>query len=395
MHGNPHRPAGGVATARRPLFICVVTETFPPEVNGVAMTLERVTGGLTARGHRLFLVRPRQHAGDSPGENGMRTALIPSLPLPMYRELRVGLAGRRTFDRLWTAERPDVIYVATEGPAGRAAVNQAARMGIPVVSGFHTHFHQFSRFYGLGVLQGRVFRYLRDLHNRTRFTVVPTPMLQAELLEQGFDNVRVIARGADCSLYAPRRRDPALREKWGVTASHLAVLHVGRMAPEKSPEVAVEAFRAIERVAPGARLVMVGDGPARKTLERENPDVVFAGMRRGEDLAAHYASGDLLLFPSQTETFGNVTLEAMASGLGVVAYDMAGARDLILHRRNGMKAEPGDWAGFVRMAGELAGSPALLADVREAARKTAETRDWGAVVTAFEDLLAACVEDAP
>jgi len=234
------------------------------------------------------------------------------------------------------------------------------------------------------------------LHNRTRYTVVPTPMLQADLEAQGFANVRVIARGVDCGLYAPRRRDPALRRAWGVTAADLAVLHVGRLAPEKSPEVAVEAFRAIQQVAPGARLVMVGDGPARKTIQRDHPDVVFAGMRRAEDLAAHYASGDLLLFPSQTETFGNVTLEGLASGLGVVAYDDAGAKNLILHRRNGMKAAPGDRAGFVAMARELAGSPSLLADVREAARRTAEANDWGAVVTAFEDLLTACVaEDAP
>jgi len=263
-----------------------------------------------------------------------------------------------------------------------------------VVSGFHSQFHHFSRFYHLGLLRAPVFRYLRGLHNRTRCTLVPTPALRAELEADGFRNVRVVARGVDCRLFGPHRRDPELRRTWGVTAADPVVLYVGRIAPEKDPELAVAAFRAVRTVTPGARLVLVGDGPSRKSLERAHPDAVFCGVKRGEALAAHYASGDLLLFPSQTETFGNVTLEALASGLGVVAYDHAAAHTLIAHGRNGMKAPPGDRDGFVRAARDLAGSPALLADVRQAARTTAEAMDWDRVVAAFEDLLRACATDA-
>jgi glycosyltransferase involved in cell wall biosynthesis len=384
------RPTGPGAAGG--LSICVVTETYPPEVNGVAMTLERLVRGLGARGHRMSVIRPRQPAdgAEAPSDNGVRTALIPALPLPMYRELRFGVVGRGTFERLWRDDRPDVLYVATEGPAGNAAVRQAARMGIPAVSGFHSKFDHFSRFYHLGLLQGTLFRYLRALHNRTRCTVVPTRALRAELEAGGFRNVRVVARGVDCRLFTPARRDGALRASWGLGDGAPGVLFVSRLAPEKSPEVAVAAFRAIQVVAPSARLAMVGDGPARRGLERANPDVVFCGMQRGETLAAHYASADVLLFPSEIETFGNVTLEAMASGLGVVAYDYAAAATHIVHGKNGMKAPTGDRAAFAEAACELLHTPDLLPETRRAARATAEAIDWEAVVSTFEDLLSTC-----
>jgi glycosyltransferase involved in cell wall biosynthesis len=394
MNPEPAQPIPAAA----PLAVCIVTETYPPEVNGVARTVQRMTEWLAARGHRVRLVRPRQGGQDKAhanGNGGPPTHLLCSLPLPMYRELRMGLAGRGAFARLWARERPDAIYVATEGPAGLGALRQAQRMGIPAVSGFHTNFQTYSTYYGVGWLKRPVFAYLRSLHNRARWTVVPTRDLKDELTAAGFERVAIVARGVDCRLFNPARRDPELRRAWGLPEDALAVLHVGRLAPEKNIDLAVSAFRALQTVAAEARLVLVGDGPARKALARAHPDLIFCGMQRGEALAAHYASGDMLLFPSETETFGNVTLEGMASGLGVVAYDYAGARAHVVDGVNGMTAPVGDTAAFTRAALALAADPDLLARVRRDARASAEAVDWDAVMGGFEHLLMDCTEVAP
>ncbi len=389
-------PASPVPVTPAPLSVCMVTETYPPEINGVARTVQRMTEWLAQRGHRVLLVRPRQGPADLPGGNGgPPTHLLRSLPIPMYRELRIGLAGRGAFSRLWTRERPDAVYVATEGPAGLGALRQAQRMGIPAVSGFHTNFQTYSTYYGVGFLKRPVFAYLRSLHNRADWTVVPTRDLKDELVQAGFERVAIIARGVDCRLFHPGRRDPDLRRAWGLDDGDLGVLHVGRLAPEKNIDLAVRAFRALQEKVPGARLILVGDGPERKALAKAHPDLVFCGMQRGERLAAHYASGDLLLFPSETETFGNVTLEGLASGNGVVAYDYAGARTHVGHGVNGMLAPLGDAEAFVRATVDLGADPALLDRVRRRARASAEVVDWNEVMGGFERLLEQCVGETP
>lgn len=393
--GMKPEPIPTPVSTSAPMAVCIVTETYPPEINGVAWTVHRMTEWLAARGHRVRLVRPRQGARDLPnGNGGPATHLLKSFPLPLYPELRMGLAGRGAFSRLWARERPDAIYVATEGPAGLGALRQAQRMGIPALSGFHTNFQTYSTYYGVGWLRRPVFAYLRSLHNRARWTVVPTQDLKDELTAAGFRRVAIMARGVDCRLFHPDRRDPALRRAWGVADDAPAVLHVGRLAPEKNIGLAVSAFRAIQAAVPGARLVFVGDGPERKTLAREHPDLVFCGVQRGERLAAHYASGDLLLFPSVTETFGNVTLEGMASGLGVVAYDYAAARAHVDSGVNGMTAAVGEAPAFTHAAVALAADPVLLARVRRRARASAEVVDWDEVMGGFERLLAECAGEA-
>src|SRR5690606_26563687 len=160
-------------------------------------------------------------------------------------------------------------------------------------------------------------------------TFVPTEDMAATLRLQGYRHVEVVARGVDTALYAPRRRSGALRAAWGAQEGDLVVLCVGRLAAEKNLELATRAFRAIRELRPDAKMVLVGDGPQRAAFSRDHPEIILAGMRIGDDLASHYASADMFLFPSLTETFGNVTLEAMASGLCVVAYDYAAAAEVI------------------------------------------------------------------
>ncbi len=363
------------------LEIAFVTETFPPEVNGVAMTIGRLVSGLRERGHRVSVVRPRQGEGDACGEHDMT---VPGMPLPGYPGLRFGLPVGGRLKRHWHARRPDLVHVVTEGPLGWSAVAVARRLGIPVTSGYHTNFDRYSTHYGMGWMRPAVAAYLRTLHRRTQATLVPTAALAADLAGEGLSGVRVVGRGVDMTLFSPTRRDSALRDTWRVKADDPVCLYVGRIAPEKNLALVRKTFAAIRQRHPAARMVWVGDGPAAKQLAEEHPDHIFAGMRVGAELAAHYASADLFLFPSLTETYGNVVAEAMASGVPVVAYRSAAAAELIVDRENGVVASPGDEAAFVEASLWALALPERLPMLAAAAHATMLPRSWAAVVTAFE-----------
>jgi glycosyltransferase involved in cell wall biosynthesis len=373
-----------------PLHVAVVTETWPPEVNGVAMTLGRMVQGLLAHGHRVSLTRPRQRGEETPPLTAQHTiTLVRGLPIPGYAGLRFGLPAHGMLRRQWRTDRPDVVQVVTEGPLGASAIAAARELGIPVVSEFHTNFHAYSRHYGFGWLEGLVAAHLRRLHNRSRLTLVPSHQLGIDLVRRGYQGIRVVARGVDTALFNPARRSAALRAGWNVGDNDLVVAHVGRLAPEKNLPLVLTAFAAIRNYAPTARLLLVGDGPSRQRLEHEHPDHIYAGMRHGADLAAHYASADLFLFPSMTETYGNVTLEALASGLPVVAYRMAAAAELIRHGDNGMLAEPGASDQFVRAALDLVTRPGARRRAASAAPASVAALDWERI---HDQLLAALRE---
>lgn len=368
--------------------LCVVTETYPPEVNGVALTLARLLDGLRARGYAVSLVRPRQHRGErSDTAAGFPVTLVASLPLPGYPGLRFGLPAFRRLRRNWTRRRPDGVYVATQGPLGVSAVGAARLLGVPVFSGFHTNFHSYSRHYRLGWLQPVVLRYLRWFHNHTRGTLVPSLDLRDRLHHLGFRKVSVLGRGVDAWLFNPQRRSAALRRRWGAAPDDPVALVVGRVAPEKNIELAIAAFRAMQRRNQAARLVIVGDGPLRASLQQAYPDLRFEGLRRGEQLAACCASADIFLFPSETETFGNVVLEAMASGLAVVAYDYAAARMHVTSGETGLRVPYADADAFVDAAVRLAQEPALRGRIGRQARAHAATLTWNAIVDRFAALL--------
>jgi glycosyltransferase involved in cell wall biosynthesis len=376
-HRLPTRGPGRTDGSHGPaLNIALVTETYPPEVNGVAMTVGRLVDGLLRRGHRVQLIRPRQHRLDQASKGGpLSEVLMQGVPIPRYSGLLLGLPARRKLVKLWQEQPPDIVHVVTEGPLGASAVDAARQLRLPVTSGFHTNFHCYSNHYGLGWLNRPIAAYLRRLHNRTAATLVPTEQLAQQLAGIGYQNLAVVARGVDTELFSPVRRSAALRAVWGAEDGAPVVISVGRLAPEKNLPQVLEAFAAVRRRHPKAKLVFVGDGPSRGELQRSHPEAIFAGMRTGLDLAQHYASADIFLFPSLTETFGNVTLEALASGLAVVAYDYAAAAALIRDGDNGRKVPCGDGSAFTTAAAQLA-DPAVREPMRRCARHSVLHHDW-------------------
>ena len=378
-----HYPA-----AMRKMRVAMVTETYPPEINGVAMTMGRIVGGLQSRGHTVQLIRPRQHADDRPAEQPLfEEVLQRGVPIPRYDALKLGLPAKQALLRLWAKLRPDIVHVVTEGPLGWSALAAAAKLKLPVSTDFHTNFHSYSTHYGVGWLKTPITAYLRKFHNKALSTLVPTESLRDELQALGFRNLEVVARGVDTALFQPQRRSATLRQTWGVQDRDLVALSVGRLAPEKNLPLVLRSYQLMRELQPRLRLVLVGDGPERARLERENPDVIFAGMRIGEDLAAHYASADVFLFPSVTETYGNVTVEAMASGLAVVAYDYAAAQQHIRHSENGVLAPFGAADDFVQAAAALVNDGERIKALGKHARITTEKLDWSCIVVEFERAL--------
>ncbi|HST27002.1 MAG TPA: glycosyltransferase family 1 protein [Rudaea sp.] len=365
--------------------ISLVSETYPPEINGVALTVRDLAHGLAARGHSVQAVRPFR--ADRRDETGLRYLDTQSLALPHYPGLRIGLPANTRLHRDWTRLRPDAVYIATEGLLGWSALATARRLRIPACTGFHTHFGDYAAHYGVGWATPLVNRWLRSFHRRAAATLVPTHTLASELRERGIDNTRLLRRAVDTDLFHPRQRDPMLRAAWGADDGDPVAIYVGRIAAEKNLDLAVRAFRALYKRAPRARFVWVGDGPVRERIAAANPDFIFTGALSGADLARHYASADVFVFPSLTETFGNVTLEAMASGLGVVAFDRGAAHEHIANGISGMRMPVDDAHGFVNAVVALGVDDVLRERLRENARMRVASLAPAAVIGQFESLL--------
>lgn len=376
------------------LRVALVTETFPPEINGVAMTLGNLVKGLLQLGHSVQIVRPRQagEAGVAEQRAGLDEVLAKGIPIPNYPELRFGLLSENRMIKLWGQKRPDIVHVATEGPLGWSAVTAARKLQLPVTSSFHTNFHQYSKNYGIGLLKTPIEAYLRKLHNRTMATMAPTQAMVRALQSRGYRNVSVLSRGVAIEQFKPASRSAELRASWGVNDTDVVALHVGRLAKEKNVGVILTAFSAIQSHLPSSKLVFVGDGPLRAPLQDACPHAIFAGVKTCEELAAYYASSDMFLFPSLTETFGNVVPEALASGLAVVSYASAAAANLIRHEQNGALVTPGEELQFVNTAVSLAVNREKRDAIRQQAAPSVAHLNWSAVHETFVNTLRAAIE---
>ena len=364
--------------------ICLVTETFPPEVNGVSTTLNQLVTGLVGKGHHLHVIRPRQFKNDGPGKGkAFSEDLVRGMPIPGYDVLKMGLAGINQLKRNWERFSPDIIHIATEGPLGIQALISALRHGIPVVSSFHTNFHTYGKHYRLGFLTGIGLAGLKFFHNKTRLTLVPSEDSRQTLCKSGFKNLEIMGRGGGYGTVFPAKRDPLLRQSWEAKREDPVMLYVGRIAGEKNIPLALRAYERLKLLCPQLKFVLVGDGPERAEIQKAHPGLIFAGMKTGEDLARHYASGDFFLFPSITETFGNVVLEAMASGLAVLAYDYASPRTCIRPGKNGWLAPFNDTEAFLHQSKRLLQERDRWPAIGKAARKTAEGFNWDSILQTY------------
>lgn len=366
--------------------VTFVTDTYAPQANGVARTLERLVGGLRSRNHNVDVIRPAVLGAE---EQGME---VPSFPLPGYDGLHVGFSTKFPIQSHWSKERPDVIYVATETPLGIAAINAARSLKIPVVSGFHTNFQQYLSYYRLSGFEPIATFYLKTVHNLSHRTFVPCEDVRQALREEGFDNLELLPKGVDTQLFSPSKRDENLRREWGVADDAPVGIYVGRIAAEKNLHLTAQAFAQMAEQCPGFRAVFVGDGPKREELAKQYPDFIFVGSKFGEDLARHYASADIFVFSSVTETFGNVVLEAMASGLVTVAYDYVAARQHIRSGFNGFTAPFEDEPKLLECCTHALDTR-HWEEVRGAARETAVGVSWDRVIQDFEQNLRQLIKE--
>ncbi|MDQ1363845.1 MAG: hypothetical protein QG652_1707 [Pseudomonadota bacterium] len=363
--------------------ITLVTETYIPEINGVAKTLARLVQELESRGHQIHIVRPRQkHEARHFSQPNLTHTL--GISIPGYAGLQFGFPAGNKLLRLWKSETPHAIYVATEGPLGWSAVSTANKLGIPVLSGFHTNFHAYSKHYGMSWLEPVIFSWLKHFHNRTACTLAPSPVLVEQLKTRGITHVDLFSRGIDTSVYHPEHRSNDLRKSWQANENDTVALYVGRIAAEKNISLVIEAWRNMQRINARVKLVMVGDGPQLPRLKRNYPDIIFCGAKVGIELSQHFASADVFLFGSETETFGNVILEAMASSLTVLGFDYAAAKMHIRNQHNGLVVEPGNRQQFIDAAGTLEKNRQQLEALRKQARISAEKNDWKNIIDHFE-----------
>lgn len=372
----------------RPRRYALVTETYPPEVNGVANTLGRLCEGLLQLGHQVELIRPAQ-----PGERTGRDSTgllseqrVRGIPLPRYPGLQMGASVRRALIRTWRRERPDAVYIATQGPLGWSALRAAQRLDLPVVSGFHTNFHQYSQHYGLGLFGSAISAYLRWFHNHTQLTLTASMTQQNELARMGIRNLASLGRGVDCERFHPRHRNQRLRDAWQATDDDVVLLYVGRFASEKNLQLLIECWDTL-RHNPRLRLVLAGAGPQKKNLAKRLPGAIFMGSLTGLELASTYASADILVFPSLTETFGNVVIEAMASGLAVNAFDLAAANLHVNDRYSGCLATAADEKQFMDNLGWLIEDDEGRRGARLHARHKACQLTWPAIIQRFAEHL--------
>lgn len=375
--------------ASRPsLRIAVVTETWPPEVNGVAVTLAKLVQGLSLRNHDVQLIRPRQAKTDvSINDSKLEEVLMRGMPIPRYPELKLGLPSKKTLIKTWTMRRPDVVHIATEGPLGWSALQAAKVLKLPVTSDFRTNFQSYSKHYGVGWLRKPIVAYLRKFHNATACTMVPTKELKRTLSENGFLNLKVVSRGVDTQLFNLKRRDQHLRHSWGADEKTKVLISVGRIAPEKNLDLVLKTYEALQFMADQIKLVMVGDGPLKEQFQKRYPGIIFPGMLSQTELAKYYASSDLFVFPSQTETFGNVTLEALASGIPVLAFDCAAAKDWVQIGMNGWLVSENNQDGFAAQAVSILKQPLILDQVTQSTRQQVIHLDWSQIAEQVEMVL--------
>ena len=355
------------------LKITLVTETFPPEINGVALTLEKLHNFLNISGHHPSVIRPRRFSETRKPE------LVQGFPIPMYPKLRFGIGSPLRLYQTIKSKMPDIIHLATEGPLGLACLGIAKSLRIPVVSSFHTNFDLYANDYKMGFLSSGISHYLRWFHNQTEATFAPSNACLERLQALGYKNTKIWTRGVDTSLFNPVQKDLNFKSKIGLSETDILLLYVGRLAPEKNIGSLLETFKkarsTLNRQGKNLFLALVGTGPLveQSDLEKTN-GIILPGELRGNHLAQWYASADIFVFPSTSETFGNVILEAQASGLPVLCLNSQATQERICNHHDGILAA--NIEEFEKQIIDLCADKSKRVFLGKNATQTAKSQKW-------------------
>lgn len=385
--------------------VALFTETFLPQINGVVRTLEKIIKHLEDNGHEVLLIT----IGDDHGEefySKTRVLRIKGIKFALYKELYLVEPEDKWLRKLLVMDlmhtpfsllqtlipskhsivkkeladfKPDLVHLATPATLGAIGMYYVDEMKLPCLATFHTDLAAYAPMYQLPYVEEIINAITKLIYSRTDRILCPSPSTQKQLEEIGLKNIGVFGRGVDHSLYRPEKCKKQVWMNYGLDPEKRTILYVGRLAEEKSIPELIDAFLEIKREIQDIQLVLIGDGPAREQLEiRLNEytnDFVFTGIKKGDELAELYASADLFAFPSRTETFGQVVLEAMASGLPVIGYDSPGVRDLILDQESGILCDVfyGDFRDAIK---KLLNDPAQVESFGQKARELSLERSW-------------------
>jgi phosphatidylinositol alpha 1,6-mannosyltransferase len=352
--------------------VVIVTESFPPDVNGVAHCALQTARHLAARGHDPLVIAPAVAGADSSDRSAPCPVVrVPSLPLPGYPQVRVALPSRRVAAAI-SAHRAELVHLASPFVLGVRGMAAAARLGLPAVAVYQTDLAGYARTY-VGAGEGAAWRRIRTVHSAADRTLAPSSAALRDLEEHGVERVRLWPRGVDTARFRPELRDEKLRRELAPNGE-LIVGYVGRLAPEKHVELLAGACGM-----PGVRVVVVGDGPSEPSLRTALPGAVFLGRRTGDDLARIFASLDVFAHTGPYETFCQTVQEAMASGVPVIAPAAGGPLDLVDHGRTGLLVEPREVDAVQTAVATLAGDPELRAAYGLAGRAAVEGRTWAVI----------------
>lgn len=354
--------------------IAIFTEVFLPKVDGIVNTLCRLLDYLAKEGHESLLVAPQ------PAPNSYSTTKVISIPskqMPFYPEIRLA-SPWYPMDGAWSAFHPDLVHIVNPIALGLIGMRFAQKHQLPVVASYHTDLPGFASRWGMGIVNESLWAYLRFIHNQADLNLCPSQATLDSLAEHDFQRLKVWSRGVDTDLFHPMKAHDEWR--WRLSGGEPGkplLLYTGRLSAEKRIDWLVPVLRSL----PEARLAIVGDGPQRHVLEASfrGMPVVFTGYLNGEDLAAAYASSDLFVFPAANETFGNVVLEAMASGLPVITPGAGGPLDFVGQGQNGFLFDPERVESLIHHVSRLVKNPDLAHSMGQVGRKYAERRDWGSI----------------
>jgi glycosyltransferase involved in cell wall biosynthesis len=363
--------------------IAIFTETFLPKIDGVVTILCQVLERLQEKGHQVLLFGP---PGGPPEYAGAEIVGVGGPPLPFYPELRINIPRRFVWEKV-RAFQPDLVHIVAPFFLGPFGLSYARRLNVPILASFHTHVPNYVRHYGGAFIEPAIWSYLRALHNQAHLNLCPSTETLRDLRDHGFERVRWWRRGIDTTRFTPGLRDLAMRTRLsGGNPDELLVLYVGRLSPEKRLDLIRDPLFRV----PGVRLAMVGGGPSAEQLRRHfrATPTTFPGFMRGDELVRAYRSADVFLFPSTTETFGLVALEAMACGVPVIAANAGGVRDIISDGENGLLFDPERPEQIGALVRDLKERPALGQGLAERGLRHARGRSWQATMDQLIDYYA-------